>query len=630
MLTLDSISLQRGGEFLLRDASAVFNPGQHLALIGANGCGKSSLLQLILGRLDADAGDIRLPNGWRIAHMAQEVEGSERSALDYVVDGDRPLRALQSQLEKAEAQEDHQSMALLHQQLDACEGYTASVRAEQLLMGLGFAVGDTRRSVKDFSGGWRIRLNLAQALMQPADLLLLDEPTNHLDTDASLWLENYLKRFPGTLILISHDRDFIDACCEQIVHIDQCGLQTYKGNYSAFEYMRAERAAQQAQLYAKQQERIEQIQSFVNRFRAKATKARQAQSRLKELERMERLQPAYADSPFNFSFPVPERFSDPLLTLAQASLGHSAATPILVNANLSLHPNSRIGLLGRNGAGKSTLMKSLANDLALLQGERVQGEHLHIGYFSQHQLEALDMEASPALHLQRISPLATEQSIRNFLGSYNFIGEKALETIRHFSGGEKARLALAIVVWQKPNLLLLDEPTNHLDLEMRQALALALQDFKGAVVLVSHDRYLMRHTAEELLLVDDGAVTPFDGTLDDYKDWLLQKVQQASKPTVTSADESKTDKKQLRQQAAARRQILAPLTKELKRIEKQMPELQQRLAVCESALAEPDIYNPENKQRLQDILAEQSQIKPALETLEEQWLTVSEQLEEAQ
>lgn len=629
MLKIDNISLQRGGHFLLRDASTVFNPGQHSALIGANGCGKSSLLQMILGHLEADAGNISLPNGWRVAHMAQEVAGTTRSALDYVVDGDVELRRLERALLQAESDDDNLLLANLHQKIDAHDGYSAPVRAEQLLMGLGFAVADVKRPVSDFSGGWRIRLNLAQALMSPSDLLLLDEPTNHLDTDATVWLESFLQRFRGTLVLISHDRDFIDATCEQIVHVDQQKLVTYKGNYSAFEMMRAERAMQQDALYEKQQQRIEQIQSFVNRFKAKATKAKQAQSRLKELERMEKLQPAYAESPFTFRFPEPARFSDPLLNISHAQLGHSADAILLKSVNVSLHPSSRIGLLGRNGAGKSTLMKTLVGELALLDGERVCGEHLKLGYFSQHQLEALDLDASPMLHLQRISPKATEQSIRTFLGAFNFIGDKALDGIANFSGGEKARLALAIVVWHKPNLLLLDEPTNHLDLEMRQALAVALQDFSGAVVLVSHDRYLMRHTAEELLLVDSGSVEPFTGTLDDYKDWLLSVKQAVAGDAVDVVTEPLVDKKQQRQQAAAKRKQLAPLTRELKNLEKEMQSAEKRLQELEEALGDMSIYEGSNKQQLQDVLAEQKDLKVASEKSEERWLVVSEQLEEA-
>ena len=517
MIELQSIALQRGNKILLQDASLRIHTGEKTALVGANGSGKTSLFLLLQSRLQIDRGHIAIPAQWRIAHMAQEVAAGERSALDYVLDGDSELRRIEHELAVAT---DDDRLAHLYAELDAIDGYQAGRRAEQLLLGLGFPPDKWQASVSSFSGGWRIRLNLAQALMCPSDLLLLDEPTNHLDLDASLWLEQWLARYRGTLVLISHDRDFIDNTCEQIVHIENATLTRYRGNYSAFERQRAERLAQQQIAFEKQQERIAHVQSFIDRFRAKATKAKQAQSRIKELERMEMLVPAHVDSPFDFAFPKPDRFSDPLLNLSQATLGYTDK-PLLQNINLSIHPGSRIGLLGANGAGKSTLLKSLAGALPLLSGERVTGEHLKLGYFTQHQLEALDLDASPALHIQRMSPQAREQEIRDFLGGFNFRGETALAPIRHSSGGEKARLALALIVWQKPNLLLLDEPTNHLDLEMCHALTVALQEFEGAVVVVSHDRHLLRNTVEELMLVSDGRVREFDGDLQDYSNWLL-------------------------------------------------------------------------------------------------------------
>ncbi len=656
MIKLDSISLQRGSKFLLEQASAVFHPGQKIALVGANGSGKSSLFQLLLGQLSADAGEASIPSQWRIAHMAQEVATSHRPALDYIIDGDQQLRRIEAEIAAAEAQEQHHKLASLHEQLDTIDGYNARVRAEQLMQGLGFKLADASKPANSFSGGWRIRLNLAQALMSPSDLLLLDEPTNHLDLDAELWLEQWLQRYQGSLLLISHDRDFIDSVCEGIVHIEHQRLNSYKGNYSAFERQRAERLAQQQASFEKQQQRKAEINDFVRRFRAKATKAKQAQSRLKELARMEDIAPAHVDSPFDFSFPEPDRFSDPLLNLSDAALGYRAAQQdntdkdytdknntekvIVDKVQLSIHPGSRIGLLGANGAGKSTLIKSLAGEVSLLAGEFSKGENLKLGYFSQHQLEALDLDASPALHIQRLSPEAREQDIRNFLGGFNFHGDMALESIRHFSGGEKARLALAIVVWQKPNLLLLDEPTNHLDLEMCHALTVALQSFEGAVVVVSHDRHLLRNTVDQFLLIADGKAQPFDGDLDDYTRWLLAQSKNkdttdsnssASKTSAnnsTTSNPAKTDnKKEQRQQAAELRKKLQPLTNAIKKIERQMEETDSSLDKVEQALSDSAIYDAEHKDKLKALLQEQGQLTQLKEQQEEEWLELNSELE---
>ena len=632
MIVLDQINLQRGAKALLKGASAVIHPGQKVALIGGNGAGKSSLFQAMLGRLAVDGGNLSLPGSWRVAHMAQEVAATDRCALDFVIDGDSTLRDVEAQLAEAERAGDNLRLATLHQRLDEIDGYTAKVRAEKLLHGLGFDNTDMLRPVSSFSGGWRIRLNLAQALMCPSELLLLDEPTNHLDMDATLWLEDWLKSYPGTLILISHDRDFIDSVSDIILHIEHCLLTTYRGNYSAFERQRAERLAQTQISYEKQQQRIADIERFVARFRAKATKARQAQSRLKELERMARLEPAHLDSPFDFQFPVPERFSDPLLNLSQAVLGHGEKV-VLSGVNLSLHPGSRIALLGANGAGKSTLIKTLAGELSPLAGQRTDGEHLKTGYFSQHQLEALDMDASPLLHLQRLTPAASEQQIRDFLGGFNFRGDMALDRVGRFSGGEKARLALAIIVWQKPNLLLLDEPTNHLDLDMRHALTRALQGFEGALVLVSHDRHLVRHTADELLLVSDGRLAPFEGDLDDYGRWLVARLRgdraerqgQSREPAGAA---SGLDRRQQRQQAAEVRKQLAPAKKALEKTEKAIAGLEAELATMEQQLAEPDLYSAEQRDRLQQLLQEQGLLRQRKEALEEEWFERQQALEE--
>jgi len=627
MIKLDEISLQRGNKFLLEHASAVFHPGQKVALIGANGTGKSSLFQLLLGQLQSDDGTVSIPAQWRIAHMAQEVGTSNRNALDYIIDGDAILRNIEAGIVKAEETEDHKQLALLHEQLDTIDGYSARVRAEQLLQGLGFTIADANKPVNSFSGGWRIRLNLAQALMSPSDLLLLDEPTNHLDLDAELWLEQWLQRFEGSLLLISHDRDFIDSVCSGVVHIEHNKLNSYKGNYSGFERQRAERLAQQQINYEKQLRRKNEIHAFVARFRAQATKAKQAQSRLKELQRMEDIAPAHIESPFNFKFPEPGRFSDPLLNLSHANLGYGDTT-ITSNVNLSIHPGSRIGLLGANGAGKSTLIKSLAQEVELLSGEMTHGENMKMGYFSQHQLEALDLNASPILHLQRLSPTAREQEIRNFLGGFNFHGDMALETIRNFSGGEKARLALAIVVWQKPNLLLLDEPTNHLDLEMCHALTVALQGFEGAVIVVSHDRHLLRNTVDQFLLIAHGKAEVFDGDLEDYSRWLLEQRKSADKGMKNSgAAENADSKKGQRQQSAELRKKLNPINNAIKKVEQEMAKIDIAIQAIESALGESDLYEESNKEKLQTLLQDQGKLKQEKDQQEDQWFELQEKLE---
>lgn len=630
MIKLDQISLQRGSKFLLEQASAVFHPGQKIALIGANGSGKSSLFQLLLGQLTADEGSVTIPVQWRIAHMAQEVATSNRRALDFIIDGDHQLRKIEAAINKAEHEENHTLMASLHEQLDTIDGYNARVRAEQLMLGLGFQLDDRDKPANSFSGGWRIRLNLAQALMSPSDLLLLDEPTNHLDLDAELWLEQWLQRYQGSLLLISHDRDFIDSVCEGIVHIEHQTLNSYRGNYSAFERQRAERLAQQQINYEKQQRRKDEINDFVRRFRAKATKAKQAQSRLKELARMEEIAPAHIDSPFNFGFPDPGKFSDPLLNLSHASLGYNQQ-PIISNINLSIHPGSRIGLLGANGAGKSTLIKSLAKEIPLLAGEFTEGENLQLGYFSQHQLEALDLDASPVLHLQRLNAEAREQDIRNFLGGFNFHGDMALASIRHFSGGEKARLALAIVVWQKPNLLLLDEPTNHLDLEMCHALTMALQAFEGAVIVVSHDRHLLRNTVDQFLLISGGKAQAYDGDLDDYSRWLIsQRKQDAATVTTGPNSTGKSGKKELRQQAAEIRKQLNPISNAIKKIEQKITKSDQLLKELENSLGDNDLYDSGNKDKLQQLLRQQGNLKLEKDQDEERWFELTEEFESLQ
>jgi ATP-binding cassette subfamily F protein 3 len=627
MINLIDVSVQRGAKQLLQGASLRINPGHKLGLIGANGSGKSTLLQLLCGNLAVDGGDCQVPGQWRIAHMAQEVGHSDRSAIDYVLDGDSELRRTEKAISDTDA-EQGDKLGQLYSQLEAIDGYTANARAQTLLHGLGFQPEDSDKPVSAFSGGWRIRLNLAQALMCPADLLLLDEPTNHLDLDTTWWLEQRLQQFEGTLVIISHDRDFLDNVVDHTVHLHNQQLTLYRGNYSAFERQRAEQLAQQQALFTKQQQQVASIEAFVARFRAKATKARQAQSRLKALERLELIAPAHVDSPFSFRLPCAEKVSSPLLNLSHAGLGYTDA-PILHEVQLSIAPHTRLGLLGPNGAGKSTLMKSLMGELTLLKGERTCGEHLAIGYFAQHTLEALDMAASPLLHVQRLSPQAREQDMRNFLGGFGFQGERVDEVIEHFSGGEKARLALALIAWQKPNLLLLDEPTNHLDLEMREALTLALQEFAGAVVVISHDRHLLRNTVDDFVVVIDGKVDVFDGDLDDYHRWLDQRHQQEDQYTQQDATtEPKQDRKSQRQAAAAKRQQLQPLRKKVQDAEKQMEKLQAKLDKVETELADESLYtNAARKDDLQQLLKTQGDVRAQLEEIEEEWLTLSEEYE---
>ena len=618
MISLTDIELRLGTKLLLSEAQLVIHPGQHVGIIGANGCGKSSLFKLLLGTVSPDAGDLFIPKDWRIAHMAQELASSDSSALEFVLDGDPQLRQIETAIEQALAVEDNDRLAAEYEKMDVINGFDARYRAEQLLHGLGFHQSEINRPVSSFSGGWRIRLNLAQALMRPSELLLLDEPTNHLDLDATVWLEQWLTAYAGTLLIISHDRDFLDNVVGRVVHIEQKQTLAYKGNYSAFERVRAERLALQQASFEKQQKRRKDVEAFVARFRYKASKAKQAQSRIKELERMENIAPAHVDSPFHFNFSTPEKVHSALVNLSQADLGYGAEA-VLSQVDIDLQPGSRLGLLGPNGAGKSTLINSLTGDLPLLAGTRVYGENIKIGYFAQHQLEVLDLQASPLLHLQRISPTATDQQIRNFLGGFDFHDDKALDSIMDFSGGEKARLALAIIVWQKPNLLLLDEPTNHLDLEMRHALTMALQSFEGALVVISHDRHLLRNTVDQFFLIADGRVEEFAGDLNDYQDWLKQFSRDAettAQPTVSPM----IDKKLARQQSAESRKKVAPLKREIKAIESKMEEHQALLGAIEQQLADTSIYDEGNKQQLKTIIAEQAVHKKVLLTLEEQWL----------
>ncbi|MFK8027791.1 MAG: ABC-F family ATP-binding cassette domain-containing protein [Gammaproteobacteria bacterium] len=626
MIGLSDVSLHRGQKQLLDKAELLIHSGQRVGVIGANGTGKSSLFKLFLGELHSDKGDVILPKQIRISHMAQEVAHSDRSALDYVLDGDMELRATEAEIKEAEANEDNTALARAHEKLDSIDAYTAPSRAQQLLYGLGFEANDHQRQVNTFSGGWRIRLNLAQALMCPADLMLLDEPTNHLDLDATVWLEQWLIRFQGTLLLISHDRDFLNSVVTHIARLSHCQINYYKGNYSAYERQHAERMAQQQANYEKQQTERAHLQKYIDRFKAQATKAKQAQSRIKALARMEDIAPAHIDSPFHFGFNEAPKASNPLLYLEEASLGYDDKE-VLAQVNMSIVPGSRIGLLGKNGAGKSTLIKTLVGDVPLRQGIRHAGDNLQIGYFAQHQLEALDLSASPLTHIQRLSPNVKEQTIRNFLGGFNF-HETAIESPKHFSGGEKARLALAIVVWQKPNLLIMDEPTNHLDLDMCHALTMALQGFSGAMILVSHDRHLLRNSVDEFLLVAEGTVQQFDGDLDEYQQWVLKSKKENSKEKNNQDTKTpKIDRKEQRRQAAELRKIMQPLTNKVTKIEKEMKSNDEHLNMLEKQLLDTTIYNEENKKQLQEILQKQGALQQKNKILEEEWMEVHEALE---
>ncbi|MDR0279767.1 MAG: ATP-binding cassette domain-containing protein [Paucimonas sp.] len=629
MIRLSNLTLQRGPQRLLEGAELTLHAGQKAGLIGANGAGKSSLFALLRGELTPDSGDCRLPGDWRIAHMRQEVDTLDRLAVDYVLDGDIRLRAVQAELAAAEAAHDNAALARLHVELDSADGYTADARARKLLAGLGFSNEQMDRRVGDFSGGWRMRLNLAQALMCPSDLLLLDEPTNHLDLDAILWLEDWLKGYPGTLLLISHDRDFLDAVVDHVAHVEQCKLTLYRGGYTAFERARAERLAQQQQAYEKQQAQRAHMEKYIARFKAQATKARQAQSRIKALERMEELTAAHVDSPFDFVFRESQKISSPLLDLSEARLGYGDKT-VLDKVKLQLTPGARIGLLGPNGAGKSTLIKNLSGELQPLAGRLVRGENTSVGYFAQHQLDSLDSKASPLLHLQRLAPTEREQTLRDFLGGFDFRGERCDEPVLNFSGGEKARLALALIAWERPNLLLLDEPTNHLDLEMRLALTMALQEFSGAVVVVSHDRHLLKSTTDEFLLVADGKMEPFDGDLDDYARWLVEYRQRNAPVSSTPVNPDKTDKKAQRQAAAALRQQLAPHKRQADKLEADLNKLHEDLAKVEASLGDSGVYEAARKDELRDLLARQAQLKGREAELEEAWMAALEVLENMQ
>ena len=637
MIQLDQLSIRRGGRILFQKASMQLHPGWKIGLTGVNGAGKSTLFSALLGGIESDSGSLTRPNIWTVAHMAQEIKALDMKAIDFVLSGDEEYWQIQDQLNHPENLSNDE-LAHLYSRFEEIHGYTASSKASQLMAGLGFFEHQSELLVSSFSGGWRMRLNLARTLMSRSDLLLLDEPTNHLDLDAILWLEDWLKAYEGTLILISHDRDFLDAITDHILHIENQILTLYTGNYSTFETTRAERLAQQQQAFEKQQEAKAHLQKFIDRFKAKATKARQAQSRIKQLERMQELAPAHVDNPFTFSFREPSKMSSPLLTLEHADIGYGDKL-IVTNVNLQITPTSRIGLLGMNGAGKSTLIKSLVGDLALIQGVRKDSELLNIGYFAQHQMDALDGNASPMLQLARIAdPKISEATLRSFLGSFGFSGERMDTPSESFSGGERARLALALIVWLRPNVLILDEPTNHLDLDMRHALTMALQDFEGAVVLVSHERQLIASVCDELILVHAGQSKEFDGDLQDYAAWLRQAridmMKNGQKPSapiqsqvVEKTSISKVDKEAQRKEAARQRELSRPIRKNIEKIESQIGKIQPRLVKIEESLADSALYEANRKDDLLKLMNEQTELKTKLEQAEEQMLELMMELE---
>ncbi len=649
MIRFQQFSLMRGTKPLFEKAEATLNPGEKIGLVGPNGAGKTSLFALLMGELHVDGGDIDFPSAWRISHVAQETPALERPAIEYAIDGDTHLRALEAELAELEAREQDAAagmrIAELHTALADAGIYTVKSRAEQLLLGLGFSMDQMQRNVSTFSGGWRMRLNLAQALMCPSDLLLLDEPTNHLDLDAILWLEDWLKRYSGTLIVISHARDFLDGLANVILHIDDGKLKRYAGNYSAFERQRAEQMTLMQSMIEKQAKRRAHLQSYISRFQYKATKARQAQSRIKALEKMEELAPLRAAAEFSFEFFEPESSPNPLLVMNGLTAGYTdrdangdivSTTPIVKDIQFALQTGERIGLLGVNGAGKSTFIKTVAAGLEPLSGKFTTGKGLKIGYFAQHQVEMLRNEESPLWHLMKIAPDTREQELRNFLGSFNFHGEMATSPVAPFSGGEKARLALALIVWERPNLLLLDEPTNHLDLDMREALTEALAQYEGTLLLVSHDRHLLRATTDRFYIVSEGKLKEFDGDLDDYRDWLFKihleknSVHHNDAPADLQARQAIDRKEQKRLEAEERQRLSAlkkPLEKRLNWLENEIGKLNDKKSAIDSQLTDPAIYEQANKDKLKKLLADQVECTKVLGALEEEWLEKQDELE---
>ena len=635
MFQFKNVTLRRARRVLFTEASFIVPNGAKLGIVGRNGTGKSSLLALLRGELQVDLGDVELPGSLVIAHVRQETPDADKPAIEYVIDGDTALRRVEQALSRAESDDDGNRIAHLHAELGALDGYTARTRAAQLLHGLGFEAGDIERSVVEFSGGWRMRLNLAQALMCPSNLLLLDEPTNHLDLEAVIWLERWLQSYAGTLLIIAHDQEFLESVVDNVLHIEGTNVTLYRGDYSTFVRQRAASAARHTALYEQQQREVKRIKSFVDRFRAKATKARQAQSRLKALDRMDLLVAAHADAPVRFGFPAPGKLPNPLIKFEDISVGYGELQ-VLKSVNFSLRPGMRIGLLGRNGAGKSTLIKMMAGDLTPTAGLREPMPGLRIGYFAQHQLEALDAEASALLHLRRIAADTREQALKDYLGGFDFGGERVDFPAGQLSGGEKARLALALIIWQAPNLLLLDEPTNHLDLEMRHALNVALQGFEGALVLVSHDRHLLRTVTDDLWLVANEHVRVFRGDIDDYRLESEQPEETVAEPTPAAnlaqpgaARAASPERKRQRQAQARERAGRQPLTDRLKRLERNMEKITARQLEIDERLGDASLYEADKKDTLRDVMFDRAKLATELDALEVEWLAVQEQLEES-
>ena len=618
MLSFNNLELVLGGKTLFDDVSLTIHHHQKVGLVGANGTGKTSLFKVIKKEIEVDQSTVSFPNDLRISYLAQEVPASDEIALQYVLSGDYRLIEIQHEIELAEKEEKFELLAELYETYSALDGYSAKSKAEQLMAGLGFKSEDFSKSLKDFSGGWRVRLNLAKTLMQPSDLMLLDEPTNHLDLDAILWLSNWIKSFPGALILISHDRDFLDDCVSSIAHLYRQSIELYSGNFTQFEILRAAKLAEIQSNFIKQQKEVAHMQSFINRFKAKATKARQAQSRVKALEKMELIAPAHIDSPFNFTISETEKISNPLISLSESNLGYD--NPILSKINLTIAPGDRIGLLGPNGAGKSTLIKSIVGSIPVLDGDREIGSNFRVGYFSQHQVDDLDLSISAFSHIQRLDETKTEKQIRTYLGGFNFKGDKVKDPIHLFSGGEKARLAFAIISYQKPNILLMDEPTNHLDMEMRHALTIALQAFKGAILLISHDRHLLNSSVDHFYLVDNGGVDLFNGDLDDYKNYILNIKSTGIKETKKKSKTSKEDRDD-------NTKLLKSLSKDISKLEKRLLRLNAKLEEANLKLADPNLYKDDSEDNLQDLIRNQLELSNEVELADQQWMDKVTQLE---
>ena len=627
MIQFKNITLVRHIKILVEQASFQLHPGHKVGLTGANGAGKSSLFGLLRGELHPEVGELEIPPQWVIGHVAQETPALQIPAIEFTLDGDAELREVEAALDVAEANHQGEKIAELHHRLTDIEGYSAKARAAALLDGLGFSQADLLRPVSNFSGGWRVRLNLARALMCRSDLLLLDEPTNHLDLDAVYWLEGWLRDYRGTLLLISHDRDFLDAVVNNILHIEQQRLTLYKGGYSDFERQRGEKLALQQAMFEKQQRKVSHLQSYIDRFRVQATKARQAQSRIKALERMEMISAAHIDSPFNFEFRVPVSAPDPLLVLDDIDVGYQHVLPILSKVVLAVRPGERIGLLGKNGAGKTTLIKLIADELAPLKGKKIGGKDLNVGYFAQHQLEQLRTNESPLQHMLRLDPTTREQEHLNYLGGFDFKGDMARTPCEHFSGGEKSRLALALLIWTRPNLLLLDEPTNHLDLDMRHALTMALQDYEGGVILVSHDRALLRASCDTFVLVADGKAETFDGDLDDYKNWLTSSKIQENAVKLQENPAKKNDYALSKQERQARMVARRPLLKETESIEKQLEKLNAEKTGLDVRAGDANLYEVQNKAELQALLKRQAALALQVDAAEMRWIELHEALE---